>query len=382
MPRQAMRERSLKMSKISNSLVAYASIAHRAEKYSDIYAAFQPFFIHVFQKNGVSAIDPTATSKSLFDEYGMHIPELAVEGLLGGMLGRGFIKKEGVGEKAIYYFDDTSSISEEVNQTHYAENEIRSLFREIEEYVVKRLRSAGYDPEKVNIAEKIRTAIVRPGIFLNIGEKPDDERLSADDAAEYFCIENMALYQTEKPESFDLLSGIAAGGMAVNFLEAFVIPQKPAAHRSVTLFFDTTVLLNALDFGDRRNGEHIRQLMSDAEKLGVNFAVMSEIVDETHAILYAILQSLASGRPVWRATGTRIKSDESVRNLVINFVASPVPFLKRRNIRHFNIKTDYPHIIKNFTLRDEENIIPEIRRMRDVKARAVDAALIANVEDF
>src|SRR3546814_19565138 len=59
--------------------------------------------------------------------------------------------------------------------------------------------------------------------------------------------------------------------------------------------------------------------------------------------------------------------------------SNPTSYLEKLCIKIYDVKKDYAHLEKNFPYSQEENLIPDIRRFGEVRSRAVDAAVVANI---
>lgn len=368
-------------SEISKSLVAYATIASSAETSSSIYTAFQPFIVQSIVGLESSIADPEKISEAMFSLFGLRIPPLAVEGMFPALCDAGVLKYERIGNDAIYELEDTirqQHINENFHET-IRESEVKNCFDRIEQHVKIRLREHSYSYDKKKLAEQIRGAIIDPKILFDVDIEDSNAYLNRDSAIEFYTLEYVAISQQERSADFDVITKIAAGGMAVNFLEAFSLPSTLSERHRARVFFDTKILLAICDFGDSKSQVYYKDVQNKLRDMNIEVYAFSENIEETCDVVLAVMGKLQQREVPTRDVGRRLSHDGGARKRAQLLLTNSIAYFKKIGIKIFDVKKDYSNLVKYFPYAEEQNLVPDLRRGGEIKSREIDAAVIANV---
>jgi len=281
---------------INTSIASLAVLKVNWDKGHDYVDNFVPFALEAISKSDLSVISVSAVQTYIKDNFGLRIPQGALNTILRRIAGQGYLQKQTgvyVRTKKEIETDISTAKAEAMRQQ-------RALFAKLATFANKEGRQSWSVDDAGNALLAyletefipILAAHLNGQLITTPTTNPTNSQLTVNE----FVVE----INEKDPEMFSFLETVTKGHMIATALFLPDISKTSQKFHDLTVFLDTKILLTALGFEGKGAKEYSTELLNLLYESNITLSCFDITLDEVKGILTAAQHFLRNPREVSR----------------------------------------------------------------------------------
>lgn len=373
-------------SKINPTLLTFCFVKDTFDRDGDLVLGLVPLFVPIASSFAGRKFDPKEFVEAVRAFYGISMPVAAAEEIAIRMCRRNYLKAVGDDKYAqeFYYLDNYGAThSGNPENKEIISAEINSLLAHVRQEYLKLY------PGKINFP--LETEVLEILVNLNFSTNQFDLSLTPEDT---FAVDGTQsnlvalrilvadyIYQAKNQNigRFDCLRQICAGAMLAQVILTVKNPPKKGVEaRSLTVFFDTPLILQFFGFEGQEKQRAVQEIILSLKKLKASWGVYRQNIDEMRDLLNAVMESIKLTRRAEYEVGRHTAASQALQTRARELLSNPDGLLKKVGFRIIDPETFSDGVKSGVPERFEMALTGKIRPMGKIYSREVDASAVCD----